>query len=61
LSKRELEVVKTTLAGKTSYKEISAALNISVHTVKAHLKHIYKITGVSNVTALSSLFRGYTV
>jgi len=59
LSKRELEVIETALTGKVSYKEISSALNISVHTVKAHLKNIYKITGVSNVAALSFLFRGY--
>jgi len=61
LSKRELEVVETVLAGNVSYKEISSALNISVHTVKAHLQHIYKTTGVSNVAALSSLFRGFTL
>jgi len=60
LSKRELEVIETALSGKVSYKEISSALNISVHTVKAHLKNIYKITGVSNVAALSLLFRGFT-
>jgi len=59
LSKRELEVIETALSGKVSYKEISSALNISVHTVKAHLKNIYKITGVSNVAALSLLFRGF--
>jgi len=59
LSKRELEVVKMILTGKESYKELSAALNISVHTVKAHLKNIYRTTGVSNVAALSSLFRGF--
>jgi len=60
LSRRELEIVETILAGKTSYKEISAALNISVHTVKAHLKSIYRTTGVSNVAAISFLFRGFT-
>jgi DNA-binding CsgD family transcriptional regulator len=60
LSKRELEVVKAVLSGNTSYKELSAVLNISVNTVKAHLKHIYKTTGVSNIAALSSLFRGYS-
>ena len=60
LSRRELEVIKAVLAGNVSYKEISAALNISVNTVKTHLKHIYETTGVSNIAALSSLFRGYT-
>jgi DNA-binding CsgD family transcriptional regulator len=60
LSKRELEVIEAVLAGNVSYKEISAALNISVNTVKTHLKHIYETTGVSNIAALSSLFRGYS-
>jgi len=60
LSRRELEVIEAVLAGKASYKELSAALNISVNTVKAHLKHIYKTTGVSNITALSSLFHGFS-
>jgi DNA-binding CsgD family transcriptional regulator len=60
LSRREMEVVKAVLAGNYSYKELSTALNISVHTVKAHLRHIYNITGVSGVAALSSIFRGFT-
>ncbi|MDR0300896.1 MAG: helix-turn-helix transcriptional regulator [Treponema sp.] len=59
LSKRELEVVETVLGGKVSYKEISAALNISVNTVKTHLKHIYQNTGVSSIAALTALFRGF--
>ena len=60
LNRRELEVIEAVLAGNLSYKELSAALNISVNTVKTHLKHIYQITGVSNIAALSSLFHGYT-
>ena len=60
LSRRELEVVEAVLAGNVSYKELSASLNISVNTVKTHLKHIYETTGVSNIAALSSLFRGFT-
>jgi DNA-binding CsgD family transcriptional regulator len=60
LSTRELEVIEAVLAGNVSYKELSTALNISVNTVKVHLKHIYKTTGVSNIAALSSLFHGYT-
>jgi DNA-binding CsgD family transcriptional regulator len=59
LSKRELEVVEAVLAGNVSYKQLSSSLNISVNTVKTHLKHIYQTTGVSNITALSILFRGY--
>jgi len=60
LSRRELEVIESILTGNVSYKELSKALNISVNTVKTHLKHIYQTTGVSNIAGLSSLFYGYT-
>jgi len=60
LSRRELEVIETILAGNVSHKDLSNVLNISVNTVKTHLKHIYKTTGVSNTADLSSLFHGYT-
>jgi len=60
LSRREIEVIEAILAGNVSYKEISNALNISVNTVKTHLKHIYQTTGVSNIAALISLFHGFT-
>jgi len=59
LSRRELEVIEAILAGNVSYKELSNALNISVNTVKTHLKHIYQTTGISNIAGLSSLFYGY--
>jgi len=59
LSRREMEVVEAVLAGNVTYKELSNALNISVNTVKTHLKHIYQTTGVSNIAALLSLFHGY--
>jgi DNA-binding CsgD family transcriptional regulator len=55
-----LEVIEAILAGNVRHKELSAALNISVSTVKNHLIHIYKTTGVSSIAALSSLFHGYT-
>jgi len=60
LSRRELEVIEAILAGNVRHKQLSAALNISASTVKTHLLHIYQITGVSSVSALSSLFHGYT-
>ena len=60
LSRRELEVIEAVLADNVSYKQLSVALNISVSTVKTHLRHIYQTTGVSNIAALSSLFQGYT-
>jgi DNA-binding CsgD family transcriptional regulator len=60
LSRRELEVIEAVLAGNVRHKQLSAALNISVSTVKTHLIHIYQTTGVSSIAALSSLFHGYT-
>ncbi|WP_461246067.1 response regulator transcription factor [Treponema sp. R6D11] len=60
LSRRELEVIEAILAGNVSYKELSKTLNISVNTVKTHLKHIYQTTGVSNIAGLSSLFYGFS-
>lgn len=59
LSIRELELLEAVLAGNKRYKEIAAALNISVNTVKTHLKNIYRITEVSNIQALILLFRDY--
>ena len=55
LSKRELEVIETVLAGNVSQKELAASLNISVNTVKEHLQKIYKTTGTVNMTALTIL------
>jgi DNA-binding CsgD family transcriptional regulator len=60
LSRRELDVVEAILAGNYSYKEISKALDISVNTVRTHIRHIYKTTGVTNMTALTSLFHDFT-
>ena len=60
LSKRELEVIEAVLAGYVSQKELADSLNISVNTVKTHLKNIYFITGVSGINALTLLFHGYT-
>ena len=60
LSRRELEVIEAILNGNVRHKQLSAVLNISVSTVKTHLRHIYQTTGVSNIAALSSLFHGYS-
>jgi len=60
LSKRELELIEAMLDGNDSYKKLAVALYISTNTVKTHLKHIYKITGVSSLAALGALFRGFT-
>ena len=60
LSRRELEVIEAILAGNVRYKELAAKLNISVNTVKTHLRNIYQSTGTSNIAALSALFYGYS-
>ena len=60
LSKRELEVIETVLAGCVGQKELAVSLNISVNTVKKHLQNIYKTTGTVNMTALTILFSGYS-
>jgi DNA-binding CsgD family transcriptional regulator len=61
LSKRELEVISAILAGSLRYKTLASSLNISVNTVKTHLKHIYQITGVNNIEDLSALFSGFSL
>jgi len=60
LTKRELEVIETVLSGALRYKSIASSLNISVNTVKTHLRKIYLTVGVNNIEALASLFHGYS-
>ena len=60
LTKRELEVIETVLAGAFRYKSIASSLNISVNTVKTHLRKIYQIVGVNNIQDLAALFYGYS-
>lgn len=47
LSKRQKSIIELVKKGKTN-KEIAHSLNISVNTVKYHLKIIYAILGVKN-------------
>ena len=47
LSKQE-EKVLTVLADGRMYKEIATELNISINTVKKHLKNVYRKLEVSN-------------
>jgi transcriptional regulator EpsA len=47
LSKREVEIMKWVKMGKTNL-EIASILDISIFTVKNHLRHIFKILDVSN-------------
>lgn len=41
LSKKEREVVSWICQGK-SYKAVASEMQLSVNTVKTHMKHIYK-------------------
>jgi len=54
LSKREKDVLKLILEGKTN-EEIAKKLFISINTVKKHLSHIFNKTEVHNRTELASL------
>jgi len=54
LSAREEEVMAFLIAGRTN-REIAAALNLSMSTVKAHLSSMYKKLGVSNRTEAALL------
>lgn len=47
LTEREIEVLILLAEGKTN-KEISKVLNITVHTVKAHLLNIYEKLNINS-------------
>ncbi len=51
LTDREKEIVRLLLEG-LSNKAIAQGCNITEHTVKDHLKHVYRKTGVSRRSAL---------
>ncbi len=52
LTKRESEIVKLLMEGKTN-KEIASLLFISVHTVKANIEKIYDKYNIHNRVLLS--------
>ncbi|TDS31728.1 helix-turn-helix transcriptional regulator [Halanaerobium congolense] len=54
LSKREKDVLRLILIGKTN-EEIAAELFISINTVKKHLSHIFNKTEVHNRTELAAV------
>lgn len=57
LTRRETETLSLMAAGN-SYKLIAAELNISIDTVRAHVKHIYEKLHVNSQTeAVSKAFR----
>lgn len=41
LSEREMEVLRQLVEGR-SYKQIAAALSVSIDTVRTHLRHVYR-------------------
>jgi len=41
LSEREMDVLRQLVDGR-SYKQIGAALNVSIDTVRTHLRHVYR-------------------
>jgi LuxR family maltose regulon positive regulatory protein len=45
---RQEEKVLNVLAGGRMYKEIASELNISINTVKKHLKNVYRKLQVTN-------------
>ena len=47
LSEREFQIVQFLVLGMTN-KEIARELNISIHTVKAHLEDIYDKLKINN-------------
>lgn len=49
---KEIEILRLLVTGATN-SEISEALNISVHTVKTHIKHLLFKTGYSSRTKLA--------
>lgn len=51
LSDREVQVLKLICNGKI-YKEVGDALNISLDTVKFHIKSIYKKTQINSIAGL---------
>lgn len=55
ISPREKEILELICQGKTN-QEIADALFIALSTVKEHVTHIYKKTGVSNRVGLTNLF-----
>jgi len=49
LTSRELEILQLLATGAKN-TDIAAELNLSVHTIKTHIYHIYKKLDVSNRT-----------
>jgi len=59
LSKRELDVTRGVAEGRTN-REIALHLNLSEHTVKNYLFHVFEKLGVSNRTELLAFVLSHT-
>jgi DNA-binding CsgD family transcriptional regulator len=53
LTETELRVAELAAGGRSN-KEIAAALHVSVHTVSAHLSHVYRKLGIRSRTQLAA-------
>jgi len=58
LSEREQEVLRLISEGKTN-KEIASSLQISIHTVDAHIRRIFSRLGVRNRVQAALVWHGY--
>jgi DNA-binding NarL/FixJ family response regulator len=56
ITDREQEILTLILSGKED-KEIGPLLNISYHTVRSHIKSIYKKCNVQNKIELLNIFK----
>ncbi len=60
LSKQETKILQTLASGKL-YKEIASDHNISINTVKKHLKNVYRKLNVNKKTsAIEKYFQEIT-
>ncbi|MGH2589136.1 MAG: response regulator transcription factor, partial [Dehalococcoidia bacterium] len=53
LSAREVEILRHVAAGRAN-RDIAAALSLSEHTVRAHVRHIFAKTGADNRAAATA-------
>ena len=58
LSEREQDVLRLISEGKTN-KEIASVLQISIHTVDAHIRRIFSRLGVRNRVQAALAWHGY--
>jgi DNA-binding NarL/FixJ family response regulator len=55
ITSREIKIISM-LVEKLMYKEIAYELNISINTVRTHIKHIYKKLNISSSNELRKIF-----